>query len=298
MSAAVAAAAAAMVGLGLLLVITGMVPAAPRPGRPATDLVALVGLAPGGVLGRHPRITAAGAVAGLVVGALTGWWILVAAVPAAVVGLPVLLGRDRADEQVQRLTDLESWLRGLAGTLVGGSIGLRQALHDSAPSAPRSLQPSLARLAAQLDAQRPLPDALHEWGDDLDDPTADLAVACLKLEAQRRGGAVTGSLERLADTVSELTTARRQVEADRKGSRTTVRWVSVISGLLLAALVTQPTFAAFYTTGLGQIAAAMFLVAYAGCLLWMRKVAQGKPVPRFLSATADKSASPDKGGQP
>jgi len=281
-----------MVGLGVLAVVVGMVPAAPRPRRPATDLVTLFGLAPGGPLGRYPRTTVGGAVVGLVVGALTGWWILVVVVPAAIVGLPVLLGRDTTDEQVQRLTDLESWLRGLAGTLVGGSVGLRQALHDSAPAAPKSLQPSLARLAAQLDAQRPLPDALHEWGDDLDDPTADLAVACLKLEAQRRGGAVTGSLERLADTVCELTTARRQVEADRKGSRTTVRWVSVISGVLLAALVTQPTFSAFYTTPLGQLAAAVFLAAYTGCLLWMRKVAQGRPVPRFLPE------SPAKGGKP
>lgn len=290
MTGVVAAAAAAIIGFGVLLVVVGAVPTAPRPSRPRTDVATLLGLAPGGALGRYPRTTVGAAVVGLVVGAVTGWWILVVALPAVVVGGPILMGRDRADDQVQRLTDLESWLRGLAGTLVGGSIGLRQALHDSAPTAPRSLQPSLARLAAQLDAQRPLADALHDWGNDLDDPTADLAVACLKLEAERRGGAVTGSLERLADTVSELTTARRQVEADRKGPRTTVRWVSVISGLLLAGLVAQPTFSAFYTTPLGQLAATGFLAAYAGCLLWMRKVAQGKPIPRFLPATPDKGA--------
>ncbi|MCL2849444.1 MAG: type II secretion system F family protein [Micrococcales bacterium] len=291
MNGALATAAVVLVGMGVLLVVVGLAPSAPRPARPHTDMVRLLGLAPGGPLGRHPRAVVAGAVVGLVVGAVTGWWILVVALPAAVVGFPVLFGRDGADAQVQRLTDLESWLRGLSGTLVGGSTGLRQALHDSAPSAPKSLQPSLARLAAQLDAQRPLPDALHDWGDDLNDPAADLAVACLKLEAQRRGGAVTGSLERLADTVSELTTARRQVEADRKGPRTTVRWVSVISGLLLAALVTQPTFSTFYTTVMGQLAAAVFLAAYCGCLLWMRKAAQGKTVPRFLPAV------PTKGGQ-
>lgn len=291
MTGAVAAAAAAMIGLGLLLVVVGSIRSAPRPGRPSADLTWLLGLAPGGALGRYPRTTVAAVVVGLVAGAVTGWWVLVVALPAAVVGVPVLMGRDRADDQVQRLTDLESWLRGLAGTLVGGSIGLRQALHDSAPTAPRSLQPSLARLAAQIDAQRPLPDALHDWGDDLDDPAADLAVACLKLEAQRRGGAVTGALERLADTVSELTTARRQVEADRKGPRTTVRWVTVISGLLLGFMVTQPAFSQFYTTPLGQIAAAAFLGAYVGCLLWMRKVAQGKPIPRFLPATPGKKGA-------
>lgn len=290
MNGAVAAAAVALVGIGALVVVVGAVSSS-RPARPRTDLVRMLGLAPGGALGRYPRTTAGAVVVGLLAGAVTGWWVLVVALPAVVVGGPALVGRDRADDQVQRLTDLESWLRGLAGTLVGGSIGLRQALHDSAPTAPRSLQPSLARLAAQLDAQRPLAAALHDWGDDLDDPTADLAVACLKLEAQRRGGAVTGSLERLADTVSELTTARRQVEADRKGPRTTVRWVSVISGLLMAGLAAQPTFAEFYVTPLGQLAAAGFLAAYAGCLLWMRKVAQGKPVPRFLPATPEKGAA-------
>ena len=274
-----------LVGTGALMAVVGLVPvqAQASPRRAVRRLLP----APGTLLGPRPAVAVAAAVAGLVAGALTGWWVLVLAAPAAVVWLPALFRGDDG-EQVQRLSDLESWLRGLSGTLVGGSVGLRQALRDSAPSAPKTLRPSLARLSARLDAQQPTPEALHEWADDLDDPAADLAVACLKLEAGRRAGAVSPSLERVADTVAELAANRRAVEADRKGPRSSVKWVTVISAVMMVALLTRPAFSAFYTTALGQVAAAVLLAAYGGCLAWMRKVAQGKVVTRFL---------PDERGQ-
>lgn len=230
---------------------------------------------------RHRTVVLAGVV-GLVAAAWSGWWVLVAALPAAVLGLPTLLRRP-GGEEAARLGDLESWVRGLAGTLVGGAAGLRQALRDSAAGAPPTLRESLLTLAARLDAGLHLPDALRAWADDLDDPTVDLVAACLIAEDERRGGTITPALERIADTVAEETADRRQVAADRAGATTTVRWVTVITLVLLVVLVTQDTFSAFYTTAIGQATTVVLAAAYSGCLVWMRKVAKGQPAPRFLS---------------
>lgn len=274
MTPAVAGLAAALVGSGLLLSVVALTT------RTSTKRTART-IPRARVLWTEHRSATVAAIAGLVLAVVTGWWVLVAVLPAAALGLPTVLRRPvRSD--VARLSDLESWLRGLAGTLVGGSIGLRQALRDSAHSAPPTLQPSLAAMAARLDAQQPIDAALRGWADDLADPTVDLVVVCLMAEAQRRGGSVTAALERIADTVAEAAADQRQVEAERNGPATTVRWVTIISAVLLTVLVTRSGFAEFYATAIGQVAVAVLAAAYAGCLYWMRKVAKGRPVPRLF----------------
>ncbi len=272
MNPAAAGLAAAAGGFGLLLAVIGATTT--RPDRARRRLSGRV------AWGRHRAVIAAAAV-GLVAAAWTGWPVLAVAVPAAAAGLPTLL-RKPGSEEVERLTDLESWVRGLAGTLVGGAAGLRQALRSSAAGAPATLRPALTRMAARLDASQDLSAALRVWAHDMDDPTVDLVAACLIAEAQRRGGSVTPALERIADTIAEEAADRRQVAADRTGPATTVRWVTVISLVLLVALVTQPAFTAFYSTAVGQVALAVLAAAYAGCLVWMRKVAQGRPDPRIM----------------
>ena len=116
----------------------------------------------------------------------------------------------------------------------------------------------------------------------MDDYVSDLVAACLILESERREGAVTKALDELAETVAELTASRRQIEADRSGPRSTARWVTIFSIGTIGLLALTSSYASWYATGLGQIVAIVLIAAYAGCLLWMRKIATGTPIPRFL----------------
>ena len=45
-------------------------------------------------------------------------------------------------------------------------------------------------------------------------------------------------------------------------------------------------YVAPYATPLGQVLLVVLLGAYAGGLLWMRKMTEGKPLSRFLGPTA------------
>jgi len=275
------AAAAAVAGLGVLLVVVGALRVPDGPTRPRRDLAALAGMRPGGRLYSARWVLAASALVGLVAGATTGRWFLVPVLPLAVVGLPALL-RSSGDNLAETLSDLEAWLRGLAGTLRGGS-GLEQALRASRDSVPPSLAPSIVRLVARLDSGVALPDALRTWADEHGTYTTDLVASCLVLEAGRRSGRLATALEDLADTVAEAVANTRQVEADRDAPRWEVRIMTVLSLVLVGALMMFSQVADFYTTGTGQVVAMGLVAAYAGCLVWMRAVAQGKPTPRFLS---------------
>lgn len=287
MTALTAAIVVIVFGAGVFAIVAGQRPVDPTTPGPqrGTQLLDLLGLRATGALGRRRRAAAVAAAVALVVAALTGWWILVPLVPAAILGLPSLLRPARSNVDVQRLGDLESWVRGLSGTLVGGSVGLEQALRASLGSAPPTLKPSLSGLVARLDAQQPIRGALLRWADEMDDYVSDLVAACLILESERREGAVTKALDELAETVAELTASRRQIEADRSGPRSTARWVTIFSIGTIVLLALTSSYASWYATGLGQIVAVVLIAAYAGCLLWMRKIAAGTPIPRFLPAT-------------
>jgi hypothetical protein len=45
-----------------------------------------------------------------------------------------------------------------------------------------------------------------------------------------------------------------------------------------------------YGTPVGQVTLGILLTAYIGALVWMRRMAQGKPLPRFIGATAKAGA--------
>ncbi|MDR3069253.1 MAG: type II secretion system F family protein [Cellulomonas sp.] len=274
------AAAVALAGIGATLLVAGARRVPERPTRPRQDLVALAGLRRGGRLHSQRWVLVVSSAVGLVAGATTGRWFLVLVLPVAAVGLPALLRSDGTDP-AGTLSDLESWLRGLAGTLRGGS-GLEQALRASRGSVPPSLAPSVARLVSRLDTGTSLPDALRLWADEHAAYTTDLVASCLILEAGRRSGRLATALEDLADTVAEAATNTRQVEADRSTPRWEVRAMTVLSLVLVGALMMFSQIAKFYTTPAGQLVAVVLIAAFAGCLIWMRSVAQGRPTPRFL----------------
>lgn len=275
----------ALIVAGLLGMITGLQPRPVRQSAPAKRRLRVPQLT------RRMRWLLLGGVGGGVVAALvSGWMLGLVVVPAAVIGLPVLLGGGGESTQIRRLEALEEWIRGLSGVLSSG-VGLEQALIATLRSTPEAITPEVGRLVARLRARWPTENALRAFADDLDDATGDLIAANLILGARRRGPGLASVLDALAESVSADVRARRQVEADRAKPRTTARWVTIITAGVLVVLAFTGSYIDPYKTPLGQLILALLLGAYVGVLVWMRKMAAGKPLPRFIGAHAREEAT-------
>ena len=208
---------------------------------------------------------------------------------AAVAGLPALLSAPPAASQIERLEAMEEWTRSLSGVLTVG-IGLEEALVATLRSAPDPIRPEVTRLVARLRARWSTEEALRMFADDLDDATGDLVAANLILAARRRGAGVASVLESLAESVAADVRARRAIEADRAKPRATARWVTLITIGVLAVLALTGSYITPYRTPLGQMILVLLLGGYVATLVWMRRMAAGKPLPRFIGATAPQQA--------
>lgn len=231
------------------------------------------------------RLLLAGFAAGVLAFAITGWLLALVATPVAFVGLPVLLSSSSAQQRIVRLEAMEEWTRTLAGVLTVG-VGLEQALVTSLRSTPAAINPEVTRLVSRLRARWKTEDALRAFADELDDATGDLVAANLILGAQRRGAGLASVLEGLAESVAADVRARRQIEADRAKPRATARWVTLISVGVLVVLAISGTYVEPYRSPVGQVILVLLLAAYVATLVWMKRMAIGRPMPRFL-ATAD-----------
>ena len=242
------------------------------------------------VQGRLSRVTPAmrlAAVAGVLGGAgvavVTGWVVALVLVPAAVVGLPVLLSPPPSAARIGRLEALEEWTRSLAGVLTVG-VGLEQALVATLRSTPDPIRPEVTALTARLRARWTTEDAVRAFADDLDDSTGDLVAGYLILGARRRGSGLASVLETLAESVASDVRSRRQVEADRAKPRSTARTVTLITIVVLLVLALTGDYIQPYGTPLGQLILTALLALYVLTLVWMRRMTAGPPLPRFIGA--------------
>ncbi|RPF19491.1 type II secretion system F family protein [Myceligenerans xiligouense] len=282
-----AVAAGLAVGIGAWLVVVGLLKreVTPRPpsstGKPFAGLLRLIGLDEGGPLYSKRRTVLVSAGAGFAVGLFTGWWSLTVIVPVMVVGLPALFRTTTQSSEVEKLIDLTAWVRSLIGVLSGGAVGLEQGIAATLPSAAPSVRPSLARLVARLEARQPIKPALYRWADEMDDYSSDMIASALILESDNRTGAVAPALKQLAESLSAQARARREIETERATGRATVRWVTVVTLVVLGGTA-MTGYLDGYDSAVGQIVAVTLFSAYCGCLLWMRRISMGQPIPRFL----------------
>lgn len=285
MTALIAALAAMSLIGGVFLVVAGLrrVPAAPP--RPVTNPWTKW-------WGRRSdarSLAVLGVLAGLLVFAMSGWFIAVLLGPLVAVGLPYVLAPARA-VGIDRLDAMAEWTRSLSGVLTVG-MGLEQALIATQRSTPEPIAPEVNRLIVRLRARWGTEAALRAFADDLDDATGDLIAAALILGARRRGAGLATVLEGLAQSVAAEVRVRRQIEADRAKPRATARWITIITLTALALLFLNGEYMAPYGSTLGQLMLAVLLAAFVGALLWLRKVAAGKAMPRFLGAKVAREAA-------
>lgn len=279
----VPALAGALIVAGLIGVAVGMRPTAgkatklqPRPLRQIT------------ATSRRTRVLLlAGLGVGILAWLITGWPLALIAGPVAVVGLPMLLSSSSAAARIERLEAMEEWTRSLSGVLTVG-VGLEQALVATLRSTPAPIAPEVTRLVARLGARWVTEDALRAFAAELDDATGDLVAANLILGARRRGAGLASVLEGLAESVASDVRARRAVEADRAKPRATARWVTLISASVLIVLALSGTYVEPYQSPLGQVILVGLLSTYVATLVWMKRMAIGRALPRFLT--------PEQGG--
>ena len=228
---------------------------------------------------------AASLAAGVLIALVTGWVAAVVVLPVAALGLPYLLSAPPAEARIRRVEAMEEWTRSLAGVL-GAGVGIEQALTATLRSTPEPIKPEVTALVARLRARWDTEVALRSFADDLDDVTGDLVAANLILAARRRNRSLASVLQGVAESVAEDVASRRRVEAGRAKPRGSARLVTAFSLVVLLILAFTGDYIAPYRTPVGQIVLVFLLVAYAGGLLWMRKMAEGKPLPRFLGPDA------------
>lgn len=231
------------------------------------------------------------AVAGVVVWALSGWPVAGLSTTVAGLWLPWLLGSNRVvRERIAKLEALEGWCRRMADTLAGGgAIGLAQAVVTTAARVDEPIAPAVRTLARRVrdgagGQGNDHAAALREFADAVDDRTGDVVAAALLLALHQQSGGIAGVLRQLADGVARDVRARRDIEAARAESRQSIRLLLIIQAALLVLIGLVPNFAAPYATAVGQVVMAVLLSGSAFLLVWMRRLAIGRPAPRFFGA--------------
>lgn len=274
MIALVPAVAGALIVAGIIGLVVGLKPAPVRPSRSRPVRRKPMNAA-------TKRLLLVGVVGGCLAWLATGWALALIAVPLACVGVPMLLSTSGAAARIDRLEAMEEWTRSLSGVLTVG-IGLEQALVATERSTPSAIRPEVQHLVARLRSRWNTEEAIRAFADELDDATGDLVAANLILAARRRGAGLAQVLESLAESVSADVRARRQIEADRAKPRATARWVTIISVGVLVILAVSGTYVEPYRSPLGQVILVTLLAAYVATLVWMKRMAIGKPLARFL----------------
>lgn len=280
----------ALVGAGVVLLVAAL---RPRP-RPQAA-VRSTGASLVERLGRRGLVALGVALVVLVV---TRW--PVAAVGAGVLVLfwSSLFGGARAERAaIARIEGLASWTESLRDT-IAGAVGLEQAIPATVYAASPAIQPHLRLLVDRLRVRVPLATALQRLADDLDDPSADLMVAALILNARLRGPGLRQVLTSLSEAARAEVEMRQRVSAGRSATRRSAQIVVVFSLVVVFGLrLVNPTYVAPYGSPTGQLVL-LVVAALFGIGFWWMKRLSGVDVPaRFLVATPDRAGAPAAQGR-
>jgi tight adherence protein B len=218
---------------------------------------------------------------GFVIAMLTGWLILIVALPLLALGLPYLLILPKPRD-IQLLEALDRWVRSLAATLATGK-SITDAIRISRRTAPPLLADEINLLVTRLNNRWETRDALMRFADAIDSPDADGVVAALILASSRGANGASITLQALADSIQAQLKGRRVIEVERSKPYIVVRQVTVISlSTLVLVFLLSPDFFAPYRTPLGQTLLSALLIIYLASLLLMRRKAHQPDRPRIL----------------
>ncbi len=269
----------AIAGGGLFLLVAALRGLPPRPpgrgpgwlDRQARELLGVRG--------------AVALIAGVLVLIATRWVVGGIGVALLVLGWRSLSGAADERRAMARLEALATWTESLRDT-IAGAVGLEQAIPSSLRVAAPTLQEPLARLVDRLHTRMPMPEALRRFADDLDDPSADLIIGSLIINARLRGPGLRDLLGALSASVREELDMRRKVNAERRSTRRSAQIVVGVSvALALGMALFNQGYVHGYDSPLGQLVLVVVVALYAAGFIWMRKLATFDMPERLLSST-------------
>jgi Flp pilus assembly protein TadB len=283
----------AVVGGGVFLFVLALYGMRPRPAGPDH------GAERAELLKKLSTRIAVAVVIGVVVLVVTGWPVVAVGAVVLVLAWPGLAGGAAEERRAMRnLEALAAWTESLRDT-IAGAAGLEQAIPASIRAAAPSLQPHLRELVDRLHTRMPLADALRLFADDLDDPSADLVIAALILNAKLRGPGLREVLTALAGSAREELDMRRKVEAERRSTRRSVKIVVGASLAFAAALVIfNRSYVAEYQGLLGQAVLLVVALLFGAGFAWMRRLAKFTKPERLLGEAVVPQTVPDAFGAP
>jgi Flp pilus assembly protein TadB len=267
-------------GLALLVIaVHGTAPRRPDPDRPGHS----------GLLDRIGRQTAYGVLGGVAALFVTRWPVAALSAGALIACWPALFGGARAEKlAIERLEGLAAWTESLRDT-IAGAVGLEQAIPATVYASSPAIQPQLRVLVDRLRVRVPMPVALQRFADELDDPSADLVVAALILNARLRGPGLRQVLSSLAEAARAELDMRQRVFAGRSSTRRSVQIVAGFSLLVVVGLaVFNRSYVEPYGTPQGQVVLATVAGIFALGFLWMRRLSGVEKPGRFLVATRER----------
>jgi len=220
---------------------------------------------------------------GLVLLVVTRWPVLAGAGGLLVFFGPALFGGAASEKRaIAQLEGLAAWTESLRDT-IAGAVGLEQAIPATAYAASPSISPQLVALSDRLRVRTPLPVALQRFADDLDDPSADLIVAALMLNARLRGPGLRDVLTSLAGSAREELEMRRRVVSSRASTRRSVQLVVGISVFFVLGLTLfNRDYVEPYSSFVGQLVLLIVLALFGAGFVWMRRLSVFELPARFL----------------
>lgn len=213
--------------------------------------------------------------AGFLVLLATRWVVLAATTAVLVLSWGRLVKDRRADEERRRVEAIAKWLEDLRDVLRGSSIGTEEALEQVASRPPDAIRDALARFLLRRRQGFRVEDALTDLAEDLDHPTADAAIAAIRLVVGGSAGAgrLHPTVDALALAARDEVRARERIDRTRAVYQGSMQRLIVIGAVLIGYLrlaggdLLEP-----YATPTGQVVLLLPLAMWAGCIAWLRSL--------------------------
>ncbi len=217
----------------------------------------------------------AGLAGGLLVLLATRWLMLALLVGVLIVVWGRLLHDTRADDERTRVEGIAKWLEDLRDTLRGSAIGAEEALEQVALRPPDAIAGPLRTFAHRRRQGFRTEDALADLAEELAHPTADAAVAAIRLVigGSTSAGRLYGTVSALAAAARDEVTARERIDRTRAIYQSSMKRLVIIGGLLIAYLrFVGGDLLTPYDTAVGQMVLLLPLGMWVGCVLWLRSL--------------------------
>lgn len=224
------------------------------------------------------------ATSGLVALLVTRWPLAGVVTGVLVLFWPRIFGAGRLGRrQLEKIEAVAAWTESLRDT-ASAAAGLEQAIPATVNATHPRLRPAVRELAARLDGRVPLPEALARFADDVDDPSADMVVAALSLNARQRAGGLERILTSLAASSRAELEMRRKVELERRSLRRQAQRIAfAVVGFVALQAVFARGWVEPYSTALGQLVLAILAAVFVGAFVRMRSLSNSEPEARFLT---------------